>query len=155
MSSEPDLYYNKLGSVMVVAPSADGVLSPVASNRQVELQRGTGKIEPAVARWIFADLPRNTLDDQWGNPYDHQVHTLVVGTLSAGEAFLEAFAEAGFRIVPAEQLFVPFQTIDLHDAEDSDQLRLRHPRAFALAIRTLTTPAMLIMHARDRALLGS
>ena len=155
MSTAPDLYYNKLGKVMVVAPTAEGVFSPVASYRQVALQRDTGEVGPALARWIFADLPRDTLRDQWGNPYDHAVHTLVVGTLADGEAFLASFAEAGYRIAPAEQLFVPFQTVVLDDAEDSDQLRQRHPRAFALAFRSLTTPAMLIMHARDRALLGS
>ena len=152
--SAPDLYYNRLGDVMVVAPSDDGSLRLVSDKRQVELERGSGEISTALARWIFADFARDTLKDQWGNSYDHMVHSLIMGTLSDGEAFLQAFIDAGYGVEHAPKLFVPIQTVNIHSYADSDDLRNRHPRAFALAIRTRPSAGRLMSEARDRAALG-
>lgn len=152
--SEPDLFTNRLGNVLVAAPSLTGSLAGFGSQRQVALERGTGQVGPALARWIFADLPQGTLRDQWGNPYDHAAHTLIVGNLAEGEAFIAELVEAGVEVEEADNLFVPFQTVKVDDVADSDALRERHPRSFALAIRRLPDLRRLITSVRDAVSLG-
>lgn len=149
----PDLYLNHIGHVLVLGPTPGGRLGRIAEERTVALHRG-GPTSIALSRWIFADLPLQTLLDEWGNPYDHQVHGLLAGDLQDGLLLLKELREAGFAIEAAEDFFVPFQTLDPHDRDSSDQLRERFPRAFALARRGRPTLRELITIQRDSALLG-
>jgi|GEM_PF-3394418 len=153
MSRPADFFVNRRGSVLVLAPSRDGRLAHLAETRRVALERD-GEPMNALCRWIFADLPRLTLRDAWGNPYDHQAHTLLAGSLADGEELMRGLIEQGFSVEDAPDFFVPFQTLAFTDPEDSDQLRLRHPRAFALARRERPTSAQLVTWIRDTMVVG-
>jgi len=153
MSRPADFHVNRRGPVLVLAPSRDGRLAHLAETRRVALDRD-GEPMNALCRWIFADLPRNTLRDEWGNAYDHQAHTLLAGTLADGEDLMRALVEQGFSVVDAPDFFVPFQTLAFTDAEDSDLLRVRHPRAFALARRERPTTGQLVTWIRDTMVVG-
>lgn len=153
MSRPADFFVNRRGSVLVLAPSRDGRLAHLAETRRVTLDR-EGETINALCRWIFADLPRLTLRDDWGNPYDHQAHTLLAGTLADGEELVRSLVEQGFSVVDAPDFFVPFQTLAFTDPEDSDLLRSRHPRAFALARRERPTTAQLVTWIRDTMVVG-
>lgn len=150
----PDLFTNRIGPVCVVSPAPGGRLSHLVEERNVIFQRDGTVIERGLTRWIFADIPRQTLTDDWGNTYDHQVHSLLVGDLSAGEAFIEALSQQGLVVEEAEQLFVPLQTLDPSDAEGSDRLRHNNPRAFALARRESPQIGDLVTNLRDSMVLG-
>jgi hypothetical protein len=150
----PDAYVHALPHGLVIAPSDKGRLAFLAERRHAVLNPGTGEREHVLARWIFADLPQRTLRDQWGNPYDHQVHSLIVGTVAQGRAFAAELVSAGFSVTDEPKLFVPLQTVAIHDPKSSDALREKHARAFALAIRRLPPIAELVMAARDAALVG-
>lgn len=151
--TSPDLYLNHIQNVLVIGPAPQGRLGRIAEERTVALHRG-GPTSTALSRWIFADLPRQTLRDEWGNPYDHQVHTLLAGTLQQGLDFINDLKAAGFLIEQADEFFVPFQTLDPNDRDSSDQLRERFPRAFAIARRERPALRELITILRDSALLG-
>jgi hypothetical protein len=148
-----DLFANRMHGVLVAAPAPGGRLGPLVETRLVALERN-GEVHSGLTRWIFADVPRGTLRDDWGNPYDHEVHTLLAGTLAEGEAFLRAMVDAGFVVADAPDLFVPLQTLDAADRDASDQLRTRFPRAFALARRGRPTLQQLVTSLRDAALLS-
>ena len=151
----PDLFTNCIGPVRVVAPAPGGRLSHLVEERNVIFQRDGTVIERGLTRWIFADIPRQTLTDDWGNHYDHQVHSLLVGDLDAGDAFIEALTQQGFVVEEADQLFVPLQTLDPLDAKGSDQLRHNNPRAFALARRESPQIGDLVTNLRDSMVLGA
>jgi len=153
MSRPADLHVNRRGAVLVLAPSRDGRLAHLAETRQVVLDRD-GEAMNALCRWIFADLPRNTLRDEWGNPYDHQAHNLLSGSLADGEDLMRALVEQGFSVVDAPDFFVPLQTLGFTDVDDSDQLRTRHPRAFALARRERPTTGQLATWIRQSMVVG-
>ena len=150
-----DLFMNKIGSILVVAPSKTGKLSHMVEMKKVVFYQQTGEAVDAITRWIFADLPVSTLQDQWGNLYDHQVHSLLSGTLAEGQQFIEMLSENGFIIDEAEDMFVPFQRIDISSAESSDGLRDSHPRAFALARRGKKSIRGLVTDIRDSVLINS
>lgn len=143
-----DLFVNQMGSVMVVAPTPVGQLKALVQKKNVAFYEETSQ-SPALTRWIFADFPQGTLVDQWGNRYDHQVHSLLSGTLDDGRRFLELLSESGFISEQAADFFVPFQKLDIHSAESSDALREAHPRAFALAIRGRKSVSGLVTDIRD------
>lgn len=153
MSRTADFFVNRRGSVLVLAPSREGRLAHLAETRRVALERD-GEPMNALRRWIFADLPRHTLHDAWGNLYDHAAHSLLAGTLADGEELARALVEQGFVVSDAPDFFVPFQTLAFTDPEDSDLLRLRHPRAFALARRERPTSAQLVTWIRDTMVVG-
>ena len=153
MSRPADFHVNRRGPVLVLAPSREGRLAHLAETRRVMLDR-EGETVNALCRWIFADLPRSTLRDAWANPYDHQAHTLLAGTLADGDELVRALVDQGFHVQDAPDFFVPFQTLAFDDPEDSDLLRLRHPRAFALARRERPTAANLITWIRDTMVVG-
>ena len=92
-----DVFFKKLGNVLVVAPSQQGKLAGFAQTRKVafNLDEDSPTVTEGLTRWIFADFDKNTLQDQWGNPHDHQVHTLLVGTLQDGDDFLQGLRESG------------------------------------------------------------
>ena len=146
-----DIYTNSIGSVMVVAPTPNGQLSTLAVTKQVSFTGGA--VQPALMRWVFADFPQATLSDEWGNQYDHQVHSLLSGTLAEGREFLEALAEMGCVVEEAADFFVPFQKVDVSSVASSDALRENHPRAFALAHRGRKSVAALVTDIRDATLL--
>jgi len=149
-----DLYTNRMGNVLVVAPSHNGRLAHLAQDRQAVLNRDTREREHCIGRWLFADVQQGTLTDQWGNTYDHQVRSLLAGSVAEGEAFLADLEEAGFAIEPAGRLFVPLQKLDAQDEASSDQLRQRHSRAFAIALRERPSTASLVTALQDSALIG-
>ena len=68
-------------------------------------------VKEGLTRWVFADFPQGTLQDDWGNAYDHQVHSLLSGTLDEGRELLEKLSEMGCVIEQASELFVPFQNL--------------------------------------------
>ena len=144
-----DLYYNQIGKVLVLAPSIDGKLGHLSQTRNVSFDREDTKIEHGLTRWVFAEFEKNTLRDQWGNPHDHQVHTLLVGTLQDGDEFLQGLRESGLSLESPEQFFVPLQSIQLSDIEDSDKLRTLHPRVFALARRDTPSLKSILTSIRD------
>lgn len=149
-----DVFINRLGRSLVVAPSDTGRLSFLAERRSAVLNKDSGEVERVLARWVFADLPGRTLKDAWGNPYDHQAHHLLAGSLADGERFLAELAEIGVTIAEEPQLFVPLKTVELHDESDSDLLRERHARAFAVAIRRLPRVSDLNTQIHDSDLIG-
>ena len=153
--SNPDLYTNRLGDVLVVAPALEGRLSQLAEQRNVVFGRGQGDQQESLTRWVFADIPKNSLSDQWGNPYDHQVHTLIVGTLQEGNNLIAKLKDRGFHVNSASEMFVPFQTLNIHDRESSDSLRTSHPRAFALSRRERPELNKLITALRDSVVIGN
>ena len=75
-----DIFFKQLGDVLVVAPSQQGKLAHLAQTRTVSfnLDANPPVVTEGLTRWIFADFDKNTLMDQWENPHDHQVHTLLV-----------------------------------------------------------------------------
>lgn len=148
MTEPADLYMNAIGHVMVLAPTPDGRLSHLVEERNVVLERGGERVK-AMTRWIFGDFPRNTLRDDWGNPFDHQVHTLLAGSLAAGEALVRELRAEGLRVSEEANLFVPFQTLDVWDLEGSDELRHRHARAFAIARRERPSARDIMTSLRD------
>ena len=133
--SIPDLYSNHIGTVLSIAPTTVGRFAQLAQTKRVSLYREKQDVGEALSRWLFADFPQKSLIDIWGNRYDHQVHTLLSGTLSEGEALLCELEAQGCCVVEAPGFFVPLQNVDIQDVESSDHLRARHPRAFALARR--------------------
>lgn len=143
-----DLFFNQIGSVLVVAPTPTGQLKELAQKKIVAFYEEAEQ-EPALTRWIFADFLEATLVDQWGNRYDHQVHSLLAGNLDDGRRFLELLAESGFILEEASGFFVPFQKLDISSVESSDGLREAHPRAFALARRGRKSAAALVTDIRD------
>lgn len=143
-----DLFVNQIGSVMVVAPNTTGQLKELAQKKEVAFYEEE-ELNGALTRWIFADFPQGTLVDQWGNRYDHQVHSLISGSLNDGRRFLELLAESGFISEEAAAFFVPFQKLDIHSVETSDGLREAHPRAFALARRGRKSVSALVTDIRD------
>ena len=143
-----DLFVNQIGSVMVVAPTPTGQLQELVQKKVVAFYEKKDEV-PALTRWIFADFPQGTLVDQWGNRYDHQVHSLLAGSLDDGRRFLELLTESGFIVSQAEDFFVPFQKLDINSEESSDGLRKAHPRAFALAIRGRKSALALVTDIRD------
>lgn len=153
MPKAADLYTNQMGKVLVLAPTATGQLRHLVESRTVVLSKG-GEAIQALKRWIFADIPHDTLKDQWGNPYDHQVHTLLAGPLSAGKALVAGLREQGFSISEEGEFFVPFQTLNPYDVASSDDLRHRHPRAFALARRENPSAGQLVTSIRDSMMAG-
>lgn len=150
----PDLYINQIGRVLVVAPAPDGVLGHLVERRYVVLNRETRELEHSLSRWIFADVPRGTLRDQWNNAYDHAAISLLSGTFRDGEAFIEAARERGLSVAQHNNLFVPLQKLDATSDLTSDNLRNAHPRAFALARRGQPDIDALLTAARDQAELG-
>ena len=156
--SNPDLYTNRIGDVLVVAPALEGRLSQLAEQRNVVFGRDQGEQQKGLTRWVFANIPKNSLSDQWGNPYDHQVHTLIVGTLQEGNNFIAQLKDRGFHVNAASDMFVPFQTLNINDRQSSDSLRTSHPRAFALSRRErkqLSWPLKLTFAKQCRALTAS
>ena len=143
-----DLFVNQIGSVMVVAPNPTGQLKDLVQKKEVVFYE-QAKQSPALTRWIFADFAQQTLLDQWGNRYDHQVHSLLFGSLDEGRRFLELLGESGFISQEATELFVPFQKLDIYSIESSDGLREAHPRAFALARRGRKSVSALVTDIRD------
>ena len=146
-----DVFFKKLGNVLVVAPARQGKLAGFAQTRKVafNLDEEQPTVTEGLTRWIFADFDKNTLKDQWGNPHDHQVHTLLVGTLKEGDDFLQGLRESGLFLDSPEQFFVPLQSIQLDDIEDSDKLRILHPRVFALARRDRPSLTAILTSIRD------
>jgi hypothetical protein len=143
-----DLFFNQIGSVMVVSPNPAGQLRSSVQRKEVEFSSETGR-SLALTRWIFADFAEDSLTDQWGNLYDHQVHSLLAGSLGDGSRFLELLSESGFIVEKATDLFVPFQKLDINSVKSSDGLRLSHPRAFALARRGRKSVSTLVTDIRD------
>ena len=150
-----DLFMNKIGSILVVAPTPTGKLSHMVEMKKVIFYQQIGETVDAITRWIFADLPVETLQDQWGNRYDHQVHSLLSGSLADGQLFLEMLSDNGFIIDEEQDMFVPFQRINISSQESSDTLRHSHPRAFALARRGKKSIRVLVTDIRDSVLINN
>jgi len=148
-----DVYTNAIGNVMVIAPAAQGRLAHISETRMVAFGEEVA-IKEALTRWVFADLQTATLEDDWGNRYDHQVHSLLSGTLAEGREFLEKLGEMGCVVEQAEGLFVPFQRVDIDSVSSSDALRTKHPRAFALARRGRKSISAIITDIRDSSVFG-
>ena len=70
----------KFGQTLVIAPTETGRLNGLASTQNVVFQRDGDKLSNGLTRWVFADLQRKTLKDQWNNTYDHEAHSLLVGS---------------------------------------------------------------------------
>ena len=143
-----DLYFNKMGNVMVVAPTPHGLLQHLVEYKEVGFGENT-EAKPALTRWIFADFPMGTLTDEWGNAYDHQVHSLLSGSLEEGQRFLEMLNEFGCIPEEANDFFVPFQKLDINSIESSDGLREEHPRAFTLSRRAKQSISAIVTSIRD------
>ena len=143
-----DVYTNTIGNVMVVAPATQGVLAHIAQTRKVAFGEDVA-VKEGLTRWVFADFPQGTLQDGWGNAYDHQVHSLLSGTLEEGRELLEKLSEMGCVIEQASELFVPFQKLDVRSVSSSDAIRTEHPRAFALARRGRKSIRAIITDIRD------
>ncbi|MEL6181743.1 MAG: hypothetical protein AAFS10_22475 [Myxococcota bacterium] len=152
-NTPPDFFFNQMGNVLVLAPAPSGRFRHLIEERHVALNQGSDPTK-ALSRWIFADIPERTLTDDWGNPYDHQVHFLLAGDLEAGKGLMQALESEGFVLDQAEEFFVPFQTLDPNDRESSDALRQRHARAFALARRERPTVRDLATSIRDSIVVG-
>ena len=152
--SHPDLYANHIGTVLCIAPTTVGRFAELAQTKRLSLYRDSDIVGEALSRWIFADFPKETLMDGWGNRYDHQVHTLLAGSLQEGENLISTLETKGCCIQEAPEFFVPLQNLNVHDQESSDGLRERHPRAFALARRDSIDINRLLTHLRDAQMLG-
>ena len=148
-----DLYFNKIGNVLVIAPTETGALASIVEHRSIQFSENA-ELENALTRWVFADFSKETLEDQWGNPYDHSVHQLIAGSLSEGITLINDLRENGLEVVSADHMFVPFQRLDLNSNSASDALRINHPRAFALARRVLPDLTVLLTIAKDTSVLG-
>ena len=147
--SIPDLYSNHIGTVLSIAPTTVGAFAKLAETKRVSLHRESEDVGEALSRWLFADFPQKTLVDKWGNRYDHQVHHLLSGTLEEGEQLLSTLKQNGCNIEEASGFFVPLQNVEIHDTESSDQLRNRHPRAFALARKDLPSTNEMLTILKD------
>ncbi|MGC6510249.1 MAG: hypothetical protein ACON4U_17650 [Myxococcota bacterium] len=147
--STPDIYTNQIGQTLVIAPTETGRLNGLASTQNVVFQRDGDKLSNGLTRWVFADLQRNTLKDQWNNSYDHEAHSLLVGSLSDGLNLLQSLRESDLVVMEHNDLFVPFQTLDIHNQNSSDRLREHHPRAFALSRRDRPTATKILTVLRD------
>lgn len=147
--SEPDIYTNQIGQTLVIAPTETGRLNGLAGTRNVIFQRDGDKQTKGLTRWVFADLPQNTLKDQWDNAYDHEAHSLLVGSLKEGQALLQTLRESDLVVTDHDDFFVPFQTLDIHSQDSSDRLRASHPRAFALSRRDRPDVAEILTLLRD------
>ncbi len=152
--SHPDLYANHIGTVLCIAPTTVGRFAKLAQTKRLSLYRDSDVVGEALSRWIFATVPTESLLDQWGNRYDHQVHTLLAGSLQEGETLLAALESHGCCIQEAPEFFVPLQNLDVNDQGSSDDLRGRHPRAFALARRDPADANHLLTLLRDAQMLG-
>ena len=152
--NHPDLYANHIGTVLCIAPTTVGRFAKLANTKRLALYRDSDIIGEALSRWIFASVPTETLLDTWGNRYNHQVHTLLAGSLEEGEALLAALESHGCCIQEAPEFFVPLQNLDVNDQESSDALREKHPRAFALARRDRVDRNRLLTLLRDAQMLG-
>jgi hypothetical protein len=153
--SIPDLYSNHIGTVLSIAPTTVGRFATLAQVKRVSLYRDTQEIGEALSRWLFSDFPQNTLIDEWGNRYNHQVHTLLAGTLKEGEALLSELEAHGCRVIEAPGFFVPLQNVDVQNTASSDQLRNLHPRAFALARRDKPERSTLLTLLKDSSMFDS
>ena len=149
-----DVYTNTMGHVMVVAPTPNGQLKALADSKSIAFADDLD-VKSVLTRWVFADFSMGTLTDEWGNRYDHQVHSLLSGTLAEGREFLETLSELGCVVEEASEFFVPFQKIDLTSVQSSDALRTEHSRAFALARRGRKSIAAIVTGIRDAGLVGS
>ena len=147
--SIPDLYSNHIGTVLSIAPTTVGRFAQLAQTKRVSLYRDKKDIGEALSRWLFADFPQQTLVDIWGNRYNHQVHTLLSGTLAEGEALLSELEAHGCKITEAPGFFVPLQNVKINDLQSSDALREQHPRAFALARRDTPNRNTLLTMLKD------
>ena len=152
--SNPDLYVNRLNRFLIVAPAPKGRLDHLAEYKNVIFQRDGAELEQGLTRWIFADLPNKTLKDSWGNPYNHQAHSLLAGTFAEGEAFVQQLEAQDFIVEDASSLFVPLQTLDVESQDTSDHLRAHHPRAFALARRDRPSMSSMVTALRDSMVIG-
>jgi hypothetical protein len=150
----PDFYTNRFGEVLVIAPAPEGRLSKIVEEKFVVFNQSNGEMSKGLTRWIYANIPEGSLKDQWGNTYNHQVHSLVVGTLEEGNHLLSILTDHGFHFRQADEMFVPFQTLKIHDRKSSDSLRASHPRAFALARRNKPQPKELVTALRDSIMIG-
>jgi len=152
--SHPDLYANHIGTVLCVAPTTVGRFAKLAQAKRLSLYRDSDIVGEALSRWIFADVPTESLLDQWGNKYNHQVHTLLAGSLKQGEELLSTLEEHGCCIQEDSHFFVPLQNLNVNDQSSSDALRAKHPRAFALARREPPDLNLLLTLLRDAQMLG-
>ena len=153
--SIPDLYSNHIGTVLSIAPTTVGRFALLSQVKRVSLHKDSPEVGEALSRWLFADVPKNTLVDEWGNRYDHQVHTLLAGTLSEGEDLIAELEKHGCSIMEASGFFVPLQNIDFYDTESSDNLRVQHPRGFALARRDKPNRKELLTLLKDSSMFES
>lgn len=148
-----DVYTNTMGHVMVVAPTPNGQLKALAESKSIAFADDLD-VKPVLTRWVFADFPIGTLTDEWGNRYDHQVHSLLSGTLTEGREFLEMLSELGCVVEEASEFFVPFQKLDLASAQSSDAIRTEHPRAFTLARRARKSISAIVTDIRDSSVIN-
>ena len=151
----PDLYANHLGNVLCIAPTSVGRFAKLAKIKRVSLYSDSDVVGEALSRWIFANFPHNSLTDDWGNRFNHQVHSLLSGSLEQGEQLLQTLESYGCSIIEAPDFFVPLQNVEVDSIESSDNLRTRHPRAFALARREHVSINELLTILRDSSMLGT
>ena len=151
----PDLYANHLGNVLCIAPTSVGRFAKLAEIKRVSLYSESDVVGEALSRWIFANFPQNSLTDDWGNRFHHQVHSLLAGTLEQGQELLQTLESYGCNIIEAPDFFVPLQNVEVNNIDASDQLRTRHPRAFALARREPVSINELLTIMRDSNMLGT
>jgi hypothetical protein len=147
--SLPDLFTNQIGKTLVIAPTDTGRLNSLSNSKTVAFKRDGDVTSKGLTRWVFADLDRLTLTDRWNNPYDHEAHSLLSGTLSEGQSFLKSLKEADLIVMDHDDFFVPFQTLDINSQTTSDALRSNHPRAFALARREAPSLNHILTLLRD------
>ena len=148
-----DVYTNTIGNVMVVAPAVQGALAHIAETKNVAFGDDIA-VKEGLTRWVFADFPVGTLTDDWDNAYDHQVHSLLSGTLAEGRDLLEKLSEMGCVVEQAGELFVPFQKVDVNSVTSSDAIRTEHPRAFALARRGRKSIRAIVTDIRDSSVIN-
>jgi hypothetical protein len=153
--SIPDIYSNHIGTVLCIAPTTVGRFATFAQVKRVSLYRETQEVGEALSRWLFSDFPQNTLVDEWGNRYNHQVHTLLAGSLKEGEDLLSELEAHGCTVIEASGFFVPLQNVEIQSTDSSDQLRQRHPRAFALARRDCPDRSTLLTLLKDSSMFDS
>ena len=151
----PDLYANHIGTVLSISPTSVGRFAKLAEIKRISLYSDSPIVGEALSRWLFADFPLKTLTDEWGNRFDHQVHTLLAGTLQEGETLLATLEAHSCTIIEAPDFFVPLQNVEINSLSSSDELRNRHPRAFALARRDQASINELLTLLRDSSMLGS
>ena len=151
----PDLYANQLGNVLCIAPTSVGRFAKLAEIKRVSLYSDSDVVGEALSRWIFANFPKKSLTDTWGNRFNHQVHSLLAGTLEDGQNLLQNLESHGCTIMEAPDFFVPLQNVHIDQLDSSDELRQRHPRAFALARREPVSLNELLTLLRDSSMLGT